>query len=89
MSIAAALRVEFGAAPTVHPYRCSAEGCVAWTDGHYCAVHAETCASCGDQHERGTLVRGLCDGCRRAACAMDRADGYSASCGCGQHGAVR
>lgn len=74
------------------PYQCSAHGCVNPTADHYCDTHRATCESCGDEVERGTTVRGLCDRCAARNCEYDREEVLmDCWCGCERHraGAVR
>ena len=71
-------------------YACSAHGCVAKTEGFYCAAHLELCPECGNETELGTLVDGRCDDCVNAACRRPVDDGvrFIQECICGRH-AVR
>jgi hypothetical protein len=73
----------------VDSFQCSAHGCVAHTDGFYCADHVVLCEDCGEEAERGTLVNGRCDSCLRAACRpVDDSVRFRQECFCGHH-AVR
>jgi hypothetical protein len=71
-------------------FGCSANGCVAQTEGFYCTAHLVLCDECGNEAERGTLVDGRCDDCLRAACRRPVDDGARLiqDCICGRH-AVR
>lgn len=68
--------------PATELYECSANGCVEPTAGHYCARHTTRCESCRGEYERGTLLRGLCDGCVRAAVSAPACCDRSSTCEC-------
>jgi hypothetical protein len=87
MNSADALKSETPATPV---YRCSADGCLSYTDGFYCTAHVVLCEDCGEEAERGSLVNGRCGSCLRAACRRPVDDGvrFLQDCCCGLH-AVR
>jgi hypothetical protein len=84
------------------PYRCAAEGCLAYTAENYCPAHQDICDECDGEWMAGDLKpmdgyrgpgRGMwCPDCVRDACAADRGEGarfLASPCYCGTHSAVR
>jgi hypothetical protein len=81
------------------PYRCAAEGCLAYTAENFCPAHQDICDECEGEWMAGDLkpmdgYRGpWCPDCVRDACAADRGEGarfLAPPCYCGgSHGAVR